>query len=172
MSNSRLKRVFAHLYHASTKYFFEGRKRISVHKDNFVAKLLWKGTNWKFIFRWSMITDMFCKLAKALIRCRICLVHDSWFLTYRKVHLRGAHAAPKASIRHTKLRFTRISNSSPALKLPSCEMVVLINMNTYRLTHGTLQRSQTSKHSWRKIIQLFWTELQATDILKTCWTWI
>ena len=33
-----------------------------------------------------------------------------------------------------------------ALKLPSCGLVVFINMNTYRLTPGNLQKAQISKH--------------------------
>ena len=92
--------------------FFEGHKMIIVHKDNFVSIILWKETNWAFIFE-----GMICKLAKAHVRYAICLVHEFWnFEFLKKISTRCmffscAHVEPEGSTRHTKKRFTRIFNS-------------------------------------------------------------
>ena len=71
---------------------------------------------------------MFCKLDKAHFRYIICLVHDSAFLKNDIISL-VAHLAPKDSTMHTKKRFDRIIILS-ALKLPSCGLVVFINIIT------------------------------------------
>ena len=87
---------------------------------------------------------MFFKLSKAHFRFTNCLVHDSCmqgacFFVMHMWHQKLQQGTQKGGL----LEFLILS----ALKLPSCGLVVFINMNTYRLTPGTLQKAQISKHS-------------------------
>ena len=45
-----------------TKHLFEGHKIINVHEGNFA--ILWKGTNWKFIFPWRVISCHILKISE------------------------------------------------------------------------------------------------------------
>ena len=105
-----------------------------------LATLIWK---WKGSFQvYTQFRSWFLK--KSITRC-----------TFLKC---GARM-------HTKNYIAKFPIFS-ALKLPPCELVVFTDLIW---TSIYLQKTEISKYSWKKIIQLLWTVL--TYLLKKCWRW-
>ena len=122
-----------------------------------------KTSNWKFIFPWGVINRHVLQIAKAYF------MYTIWFMISGK-SIMGCKFLCNRSYVHQKSQkviqkklCTRISNSFGLFKLPSFGVVGFIDMNTYR------QKTRTSKHSWKKIMQLFLTAV--IYLLKKCWTW-
>ena len=94
---------------------------------------------------------MFYKLPKAHFRYWICFVHYLRFLKkvskgahFSSLHTRGTKSLNKAQVKKCAPEFLILS----ALKLPSCELLVFTNMNTYMLTEDTnLKRFLKEKYS-------------------------
>ena len=106
-----------------TKHPVEVCKIINVHEDNFLAKILWKGTNWRFILPWRVINWHVLQIIQGSYQVRN--LFGSWLVIFGKKvsHVKLQQGTQKRD----SLEFLNLS----ALKLPSCELVFFINMNTY-----------------------------------------
>ena len=117
-----------------TKHPVEVCKIINVHEDNFLAKILWKGTNWRFILPWRVINWHVLQIIQGSYQVRN--LFGSWLVIFRKKVSQGVSflmvhmwhvKLQQGTQKRDSLEFLNLS----ALKLPSCELVFFINMNTY-----------------------------------------
>ena len=74
-------------------------------------------------------------------------IHDFW-KKYHEVHVSLRCTSNTKSLKETQ-------KLPSALRLPSCELMVYIDI---WLIH--LQKEGISKHSWKKIMQLLWTAVE------------
>ena len=115
LSNSGLKTFCARLYHVPN-ILLRGTKYRA--KENDGVAMLYKGTNWKFIFLWRVINWHVLQIAKAHFRCSIWFMISLKSITRCSFLCRGA-LVHQISARHTKKLCTGISNSFS----PSCGLV-------------------------------------------------
>ena len=64
MSNPGLRNFCVFLYHASN-YHFKGYEFRTIVRENDCVAILYKGTNWRFIFPWRLVNWHVLQIARA-----------------------------------------------------------------------------------------------------------
>ena len=121
-----------HFYHPPVILFERGKKYCR-------AAILWKGTNWKFIFLWRKINWHGLQIAKRHFSYTIWLmISEKSIMVYTFLHHGDACHVPKVSA-------NKAYRKNCSLEFPIA------------WTHIYIQKEGILKHFGKKIIQLVWT---------------